>query len=658
MSDATVEVRLLGRLSVRRIDGTFVENNEWRTGKTADLLRVLALAGGRPVSVAVLLDRLWPDVSEEKGRASLRTAASQIRRTVGSHCIERWPDGLALANAWVDAAAYSALVREVREVGVRGQHAQVVRIAREAEALYAGDLEQSPTHDQPWLSEERDRLRMERQELLTEAAGSACALGWSSDAMDFAHGALECDPLAERPHRTLMTAYAGLGEAGQALRTYEQFRQLLADELGADPSPQTQALYMEILCGSSRVAPLGGQRVKPHTRYVEALVTMVQTSADRGRSVITLSGPLHSGRCALLASAVERLGAAGWRIFPLTDERSLTEQVGTWGPDDRTLVVLPNQQQRIEALQWLLRGPALLGTIVVAFPKPEQLDDEVLTGLQTWDLQNLDVGPLSIAEVRTITTQALGSPLTDAALAELLAVSGRLFGHVDSTLAQWLASGRLTATTHGLDLGQEGDRHRGTGAALATLRAMSPADLDVAATLAVLRVPTSAERLAAGLTETPDAADVSLVRARLDRLVDAGVLTVSAHGYRFRDPQVRDTAEHWLRPTRRVWVHRRFAACEEIPSEERARHWLRAGEPVEALETLLDAATHEASGGRRERAAHLLHYALRHARGGFFAPGEQRRMLDRVASTAARLDVPAAAGHHDGHEGRLSLAIA
>ena len=44
-----------------------------------------------------------------------------------------------------------------------------------------------------------------------------------------------------------MRSHAAQGNRAEALRVYQQCRQLLADELGIDPSPETEALYLELL---------------------------------------------------------------------------------------------------------------------------------------------------------------------------------------------------------------------------------------------------------------------------------------------------------------------------------------------------------------------------------------------------------------------------
>ena len=55
------------------------------------------------------------------------------------------------------------------------------------------------------------------------------------------------EPFRETAYRHLMQVHAAAGNPAEALRVYEHCRRFLADELGAYPSPETEAAYVEIL---------------------------------------------------------------------------------------------------------------------------------------------------------------------------------------------------------------------------------------------------------------------------------------------------------------------------------------------------------------------------------------------------------------------------
>ena len=54
-------------------------------------------------------------------------------------------------------------------------------------------------------------------------------------------------PFREAGYRRLMEAHIVAGNRAEALRVYEQCRQLLAEELGAYPSPETDSIYRALL---------------------------------------------------------------------------------------------------------------------------------------------------------------------------------------------------------------------------------------------------------------------------------------------------------------------------------------------------------------------------------------------------------------------------
>ncbi len=245
-----LRVRLLGNLEVQRADGTIVGYDEWRTGKTTDLLRILALNNGRPVRITSVFDKLWPNVSLDRARASLRTAGSQIRRATRTNCIVRQNGSVLLQGAWVDATLFLNDVRFVHLAAQATRHGRVLDLTRAAERLYRGDFH-AHNDDSPWARAEREYLAQSRRGVLCAAAEAAIALGRYQDALHYAGDAVGIDRSSEAAHRALMRAHAALGEIGSALRVFEACRAHLAEELGVDPSAQTRALHLRLLRGES-----------------------------------------------------------------------------------------------------------------------------------------------------------------------------------------------------------------------------------------------------------------------------------------------------------------------------------------------------------------------------------------------------------------------
>jgi DNA-binding SARP family transcriptional activator len=69
----------------------------------------------------------------------------------------------------------------------------------------------------------------------------------SALAVQYASEIVQLEPFRETGYQHLMRLHADMGNRGEALRVFGRLRELLRDELGAEPSPQTQAIFQEIL---------------------------------------------------------------------------------------------------------------------------------------------------------------------------------------------------------------------------------------------------------------------------------------------------------------------------------------------------------------------------------------------------------------------------
>ncbi|MET1037429.1 MAG: BTAD domain-containing putative transcriptional regulator [Aeromicrobium sp.] len=558
------EIRMFGRLFVRRSDGEVVGADEWSTGKTADLLRLLALHGNRPVSVQSLISKLWPDVEEHKAKASLRTAASRVRQVLGEPCVERSLGGLVLRNTWSDVVTFQSIVHEMTVALRGGDHARVVERAHEAEALYVADFEAYDDRSF-WATETRESLRLSRQSMLADAGESALKLMWMRDAIDFSTSAIAEDVCFERPHRTLMRAHAALGEVELALRAFEHCRVALSQELGADPSPQTRALHIQILSGDTE-QPM----IKPFAGRVDevraAAGTLRRALAGDGCDVVCVTGPPGSGRSALLETAVAQIEDAHLRVLLDDGLASIVPGLADVAGDHRSDIVAwgpCDGDPRWEVIR-LLTAFAEIDTTaprVIAVITSSEAGDLLAEALEDGpiSLHRVTSGPLSDADLKALAATALSGTPTPHLLQELTVQSERMAGRAVWILRDWMTAGWILSTMDGLELYQgapafAGEAPVGTYFRL-TLERLTHDELEFCQLLALMDRPVSAEMVHRMIGDEPDIEDI---QTRLDGLADLGLLRIGRPGYEFRNRAMRDAFELNLRPSVKARAQRRI----------------------------------------------------------------------------------------------------
>jgi DNA-binding SARP family transcriptional activator len=101
--------------------------------------------------------------------------------------------------------------------------------------------------EEPWIVRERDRIHQEHLRALELLADITLAVGEAASSAGFASRACELEPFRESAYERKMRAELQMGNRAEALRTYERLGTLLADELGTDPSPAVQAVFLQTL---------------------------------------------------------------------------------------------------------------------------------------------------------------------------------------------------------------------------------------------------------------------------------------------------------------------------------------------------------------------------------------------------------------------------
>lgn len=173
-------------------------------------------------------------------------------------------------DSW-DVDQFLTLARSALDEGAGGP--DLARLLA-AEAAHAGPL-YPEWSDAPWAAGRRAEVEDAYCAVLDRLAERLLAAGRPADAAARYRRLTELRPELEAGHRGLIEAYATSGERALALRQYQACRTLLRRRLGAEPSPETRALYEALV--SDRLAPAG----RPDTRGApEGTVTIVFTDIE------------------------------------------------------------------------------------------------------------------------------------------------------------------------------------------------------------------------------------------------------------------------------------------------------------------------------------------------------------------------------------------
>lgn len=202
------------------------------------LLGYLALTDG-PVRRCRLAADLWYDATDAKAACNLRTAVWRLRK-VADWLIVGERDRIALSSAVMVEARPSADLTEGLITGCHGTNPAAVARLRESPDLL-------PSWSDPWVTVERERLRLLRLAAFESAAESFLDQGRSNEALLVALEIVRVEPLRESAQRIVVRIHLADGNVADALHTYRDYRRLLDEELRLRPSSLMLDLIAPIL---------------------------------------------------------------------------------------------------------------------------------------------------------------------------------------------------------------------------------------------------------------------------------------------------------------------------------------------------------------------------------------------------------------------------
>jgi DNA-binding SARP family transcriptional activator len=248
-------ISCFGRFEVRRDDAGSAPLDLCSNTKGQAILRYLLTRPQRRASVDKLMAALWPDEEPEAARHKLRVAVSALRVSLNRDLVDRPGGGYILCKGQVYSlnpeVALHSDIDEFLALYHAGQAAdgyETMALYERACKLYKGPFLPEDLYAE-WSFITREELTKIYLTMCYALTESALANGNYHVAIQWATAILKVDRCEEQAHRQLMRAYAALKRRSEALRQYQLCQQILRDELGVPPMPETQRLLQTLLQG-------------------------------------------------------------------------------------------------------------------------------------------------------------------------------------------------------------------------------------------------------------------------------------------------------------------------------------------------------------------------------------------------------------------------
>ncbi|GHH46777.1 AfsR/SARP family transcriptional regulator [Lentzea cavernae] len=257
-------------------------------GQPRQVLVLLLLHAGQTVGVDHLMSILWDGDPPASARKAVQVHVSQLRRAL---------KGLPGVSLEWSGHGYRLDVPD---------RSLDLRLFREAQ-----DPDEALGHWRgPALAELTantrlaDQLEEERLGAVERRAGKAVGDGRHHEVVGELTALVAEHPTRERLRGALMVALHRGGRQADALRTYDEGRRLLAEELGLDPGQELRDLHAAILRGHVPAVP----RELPATPdpFVgrRAEIALITASSD---TVVAVHGPGGQGKSALATAAAHEM---------------------------------------------------------------------------------------------------------------------------------------------------------------------------------------------------------------------------------------------------------------------------------------------------------------------------------------------------------------
>ncbi|HSH05997.1 MAG TPA: AAA family ATPase [Anaerolineae bacterium] len=213
-----------------------------------------------------LASLLWPEAPQARARAGLRQVLWQINKVLGKSWVVAEGDTVALNfndDLYVDVHQFQQLLAECKTHGHSVEQAcpTCLPLLQEAVEIYQGAFLHGfslPDNAQfeTWQHLQEEEFRRYVADCLRKITDHLIEVADFKTAIPHAKNWATLDPLSDAPHYKLMQLYLWTEQRSAAVHQYQNYAQLLKNQLGLQPQEDLLALYQRIQRGQLPQAPL------------------------------------------------------------------------------------------------------------------------------------------------------------------------------------------------------------------------------------------------------------------------------------------------------------------------------------------------------------------------------------------------------------------
>lgn len=248
-----LSVQIIGKLQVRRGE-VILEAHHFGGPKPRQVLEILLMELGTPVSKDRLIDNLWGARPPAEAMATLESYVSVLRRHLQPGAGRLGP--LRTANGGylmdpsmvdLDLSRFTSLMNTVHASPADTAYPVIKQALALANAPLLADELRSD-----WAQAQRSRHSARVSAALVLAGELACAQGLPHEAIEWGQRALDLDPLNEAAWTALVLAYEQAGLHTEGLQAFERCRQILNSELGCSPGISLREAQARLLLATAQ----------------------------------------------------------------------------------------------------------------------------------------------------------------------------------------------------------------------------------------------------------------------------------------------------------------------------------------------------------------------------------------------------------------------